>query len=56
MLRRESAEQLLVVGELAEHIAVVAQDYRFGAHEMQIIQTVRPSLPVRQGREIEETS
>ena len=34
VLRRESAEQFLEVGKLAEHIAVVAEDYRFGAHEV----------------------
>lgn len=56
VLRRESEEQFLEVGKLAEHVAVVAQVCRFYAHEVQILQIFRPSLPVRPGRKMEEMS
>jgi len=56
VLRRESAEQFLKVRKLAEHVAVVAQDYRFCAHEVRILRILRSSLPVRPGRKTEEMS
>jgi hypothetical protein len=54
VLRRESAEQFLDVGKLAEHVAVMAQDCIFCAHQVRILHIFRPNLPVRPDSKMEE--